>query len=456
MGNISTMSRYDGTTTKFGTYGYVGNQLTGIGAGALATGSYAYDGNGNATTDGRNGMTLTYNHLNLPIAASGNGVSLTYTYDATGAKLKKVSSTAGNTDYVDGIQYTNGMIEFIQTEEGLARKVGANYVYEYNLSDHLGNVRYTFGTSGGTINKLQTDDYYAFGKRKPTFANPSDNKYLYNGKELQDELGQYDYGARFYDPVIGRWNVVDPKAELGRRWSPYNYAFNNPIMFVDPDGMWPWPNWAAIGKGIVQGAKNFAVGVATPPAVTLYRMGKEAINGNIKPAASFLAPAIGKADQTVAFFKGNTETKAAIVTQNVLEVGTALAGAKAGSGGKASVATESTTLYRGVNESHPGYSNAVDGVATPRGGTATVAEHNAGNTASPYTSWTTNPEVATNFALRPNGSGVVMELDVPAGSTTASPSAKSVYLKQAPGVKVNEAEVLMRGTVTGAKVKKVE
>jgi len=255
MGNITALKRYTGGTTATDdlTYNYLSganatNQLQSITDGTASdvgqkhgTFTYAYDANGNMITDNSKGITgttgITYNLLNLPQAISSK--STTYTYDAAGQKLRRVIGTTA-TDYISGIQYdaSTSAISFIQTEEGRALVNGATaYNYEYSLTDHLGNSRVNFDTGTGVARQVQVDDYYPFGMEiNNSFLYPK-NEYLYNKKELQENLGLYDYGARFYDPVIARWTSVDPLAEKSRRFSPFTYGDDNSIRNIDPDGM---------------------------------------------------------------------------------------------------------------------------------------------------------------------------------------------------------------------------
>ncbi len=213
------------------------------GSSGLTAEHYEYDDNGNVISDLNKKITeVEYNFLNLPqkVALKEEANDITYLYDAAGNKLKVTNPDGSTTDYIAGIHYElrkeGGVLReysFFQHSEGkydLDKKE-----YFYNLTDHLGNVRQVLNKDGEV---QQSTDYYPFGlvahQNGGTVGN---NKYLYNNKELQDNTGWYDYGARMYDAQIGRWHVVDPLAEKDYSMSPYNYVANNPITNFDPDGM---------------------------------------------------------------------------------------------------------------------------------------------------------------------------------------------------------------------------
>ena len=153
------------------------------------------------------------------------------------------------------------MLQFFPHAEGYVNvDNGKSFNYVFNYSDHLRNVRLSYAEVPGTssLKIIEESNYYPFRLKHENYnaqkydfkqnalgtfvvlapTQYNDYKYKYNGKELQDELGlnMYDYGARNYDPALGRWMSVDPFAEKYYDQSPYHIAGNNPIVFLDNNG----------------------------------------------------------------------------------------------------------------------------------------------------------------------------------------------------------------------------
>ncbi|MBN1112936.1 MAG: hypothetical protein JXA53_08480, partial [Bacteroidales bacterium] len=198
--------------------------------------TYAYDLNGNMIVDNNKGLTnIKYNYLNLPYSLTktdNNGVrSVKYIYDASGRKLANL--LPGKIKYYFGnFVYEDNNLQYMICSEGLMNIDGTTATYEFHLKDHLGNTRIAVNQTGEVTQK---NNYYPFGMRFR--IKNSDNKYLYNGKELQEETDWLDYGARFYMADIGRWGAIDPLAESYSSQSTYHFSGNNPMRFIDFNGM---------------------------------------------------------------------------------------------------------------------------------------------------------------------------------------------------------------------------
>ena len=185
---------------------------------------YRYDACGNLTGDVNRGIVqISYNHLNLPeeIRFAGDNI-IRHLYDATGRKLRKEVYEQsllqpGRMDYCGAFVYRGDTLAWVLTGEGRLVPGKEGFTYEYFLKDHLGNTRVCVRDSGGVAAVTRREDYYPFGMVMGgrTLAGDDPVVYLYNGKEIvrEFELGWLDYGARFYDPVAGRWWVVDCKQE---------------------------------------------------------------------------------------------------------------------------------------------------------------------------------------------------------------------------------------------------
>lgn len=220
---------------------------------------YTYDKNGSMTKDYNRGVMIEYNQLSLPKKVSSlltSGKYMAYTYDAAGKKLKVLTTTPGvpakTEDYIDNKIYKDGILEKVLIPGGYITFSGSTPNYHYFVTDHLGNVRQVMSSTGIIEEK---NDYYPFGLRhnRSNYQLAAGNKYKYNGKEQEQMEGllTLDYGARLYDPALGRFHKQDRFAEKYFPLSPYQYAANNPIYYIDVNGdsLWITHNTGFLGLG---------------------------------------------------------------------------------------------------------------------------------------------------------------------------------------------------------------
>ena len=262
-GNILTMQRTaNGILVDDLLYVYEGNRLTSLKEsirtspagdiylpGSTPNGTFSYDENGNMISDSRNALKLEYNCLNLlrDVKTTSGVLKARYRHLADGTKLDvRDNNEVNGFDYLGSLTYKKSsmglQLESASFGEGEIQANVSNSVgneVNYFLTDHLGSVRVIVDGNGVV---KERNDYYSFGARHSRGDYPQlvDNRYKYNGKEKQvtGNLDYLDYGARMYDSGLGRWFGIDPMTEKYYSWSVYNYTLNNPLRFIDPNGMW--------------------------------------------------------------------------------------------------------------------------------------------------------------------------------------------------------------------------
>ncbi|MCM1079469.1 MAG: DUF4329 domain-containing protein [Bacteroidales bacterium] len=161
-------------------------------------------------------------------------------------------------------QYNGGHVTFTNKKP----------VYHFCLSDHQGNVRVVADANG---NAEQMNHYYPFGALFGESTGKDVHRYKYNGKELDRLLAidWYDYGARWYDPVLARWHAIDPMSEEYSGVTPFGYCLNNAVRWVDIKGLHPGdkfftPDAAAFNFGMIFNYSSIKNGVEKSSLIYSY------------------------------------------------------------------------------------------------------------------------------------------------------------------------------------------
>lgn len=253
-GNILSLQRTGNSGELLAdlSYTYDGYRLTSLSDAISATErQFSYNANGNMTFDSENGWNYQYNVLNLSerVTDSDDRTVVSYSYLADGTKLQALDGDENGLSYLGSFTYrtTGGVRELEGTSFGGGRilKTSEGYEIRYYLRDYMGNVRIVTDSEGGV---LESNAYYPYGGRWELASAPrTDNRYLFNGKESQEfvNMPMLDFGARMYDPRIGRWFCADPAMQFA---NPYLFCGNNPVCYIDKDGR--FIEWIILGCAI--------------------------------------------------------------------------------------------------------------------------------------------------------------------------------------------------------------
>jgi RHS repeat-associated protein len=196
--------------------------------------AYAYDANGNLLADGT--RTIVYDFQNRPTSVTVSGSRAEFTYDGTGQRVKKqVYSGAGASTTIyfgRAFECTDGVCtRHVFAGDKRIASLRSDGTAQYFHADHLDSTRVVTDQAGAVVERIA---YRPYGDAPAGTA-----KYRYTSKELDAETGLYFYGARYYNPVLGRFISPDPigaRFEDPQTLNRYAYARNNPVFFNDPSG----------------------------------------------------------------------------------------------------------------------------------------------------------------------------------------------------------------------------
>jgi len=270
-GNLTALQRYRETGSLIDNLSYSNsgssNQLTWLSDAVgttpetwdAETGSFSYDANGNviAAPAPYSITAVTYDHQNLPVSLTSNGVGSSYRYDGAGQRITK-QVAGGNTEVylLDGASSlgvvtvngsgtpTSWFFNVVAGDRVIGRQpnVGNRRYYHQDL---LGSTRAV--VEGAAI--VESYDPEPWGLLMPGRALGSGTKEGFTGKERDAESGLDYFGARLYMPAVARWTSTDPLGEKHPEWSPYNYVLNNPLGLLDPDGQQVDANRGPLSSG---------------------------------------------------------------------------------------------------------------------------------------------------------------------------------------------------------------